>query len=151
MQTNIIGGAAYAVSWYIRTRRENWDAVKIFGYDTWLWAINSYTTLLWEFNVALKWAVTPSRSATLLSNSVLSITIDLVQIQTWKWYQCVRMIMAHRYMCSMTQLDPFGLPRDLYLRSNFQTDLVRSLCICFDSSWRGKHDYVIKKCIPLIV
>ena len=38
--------------------------------------------------------------------------------------------------------DLFGSPRDLDLRSNFDLDLSRSPCICFEASRREKHDAV---------
>ena len=43
--------------------------------------------------------------------------------------------------CASTDMQ-LGSSRDLDLRSNFDLDLSRSCYICFDASWRGKHDGV---------
>ena len=67
-------------------------------------------------------------------NGLLPITIDVVKIQTCKWYSCVRLIKTHRSICNMTQFDLHGSPRDIDLRSNFQIDLSRTRCIYFDAS-----------------
>ena len=40
---------------------------------------------------------------------------------------------------------------DLDLRSNFEIDLSRSPCICFDASRREKHDGVKIISLPLLV
>ena len=48
------------------------------------------------------------------------------------------------------QHDPFGSWHDLDLRSNFEIDLSRSPWICFEPSWREKHDDVLFIFIPLL-
>ena len=67
----------------------------------------------------------------------LRITFDPKEIETWEWSHCVSLIKTHRYICN---IDLLGSPRDHDLRSNFDLDLSRSCCTCFDASWRGKHD-----------
>ena len=48
--------------------------------------------------------------------------------------------MSRRDASTDMQLDLFGSPSDLDLRSNFDLDLSRSSDTCFDASRRGKYD-----------
>ena len=50
------------------------------------------------------------------------------------------MCSVHHSTLTHMQHDPTWPLCDLDLRSNFQVDLSRSRCICFDLSWCEKHD-----------
>ena len=64
---------------------------------------------------------------------------DNLRLRRARDMKVVSMCLSRQYASTDMQL---GLRRDLDLRSNFGLDLSRSCYICFDASWRGKHDGV---------
>ena len=75
-----------------------------------------------------------------VTNNLLPITFDRDEIETRKWHQCVCLIESHRLVCNMTHRYLLRSPCDLDLKSNFEIDLPRSWCMCFDAPWREKYD-----------
>ena len=70
----------------------------------------------------------------------LPLTFDRIEIERWRWSQCVSLAQTHRLICNMTYLARHVTSRDLDLRSNSDIDLLRSKCTYFDVSWRQEHD-----------
>ena len=62
----------------------------------------------------------------------------------------VPICLTHQGASTDTQHDLVGSPRDLDLRLNFDLDLLRSPCICFDVSRREKHDGAKIIALPLL-
>ena len=71
---------------------------------------------------------------------VLPLTFDRIVIERWEWSQCVSIAQTHRLICNMTYLARQLTSRDLDLRSNFDIDLLRSICTYFDASRHQEHD-----------
>ena len=67
------------------------------------------------------------------------IFADNLRLRRARDMKVVSVCLSRQYASTDMQL---GSRRDLDLRSNFDLDLSRSCYICFDASWRGKHDGV---------
>ena len=62
------------------------------------------------------------------SHSILPLTFDRIEIERWGWPQCVSFAHQHRLICNMNYLTRHLTSRDLDLRSNYDIDLLRSIC-----------------------
>ena len=67
----------------------------------------------------------------------LTIILYILKIERRDWRHCVCLVEMQRKMHHDTPRSWY--PCDLDLRSNFQLDLSRSSCICFEPTWRKKH------------
>ena len=72
----------------------------------------------------------------------LKACFERKEIEHWEWYQCVSLVETHLLIRNMTYLGHQVTLHDLGPRTNFVLDLLRSICVCFDTSWEEKPDYV---------
>ena len=84
------------------------------------------------------WSVTPLKSSE-VTRGHQQFFADNLRLRRARDIQVVSMRLSRQYASTDMQL---GSRRDLDLRSNFDLDFSRSCYICFDASWRGKHDGV---------
>ena len=64
------------------------------------------------------------------TNRVLLIIQNWKELQTWAWFDCVRLVMTYSLICNMIHLGQHVTPSDLELRSNF------------DLTFQGQQVYV---------
>ena len=83
------------------------------------------------------------------SPTVLTITWDPNEIDTWDWCHCVCLRKAHRMMYNLTYSGHQVTLAWLDLRSNFDLKLSRSNYTWFDAPWRDKHDGTKIIALPL--
>ena len=68
------------------------------------------------------------------------LTFDRIEIERWRWFQCVFLAQTHRLIYNMTYLARHVTSRGLDLRSNSDIELLRSECTYFDASRRQERD-----------
>ena len=71
---------------------------------------------------------------------LLPLTLDRIEIERWRWSQCVSLAQTHRLICKMTYLAQYVTSLDVDMRSDSDIDLLMLRCGYFDASWRQEQD-----------
>jgi hypothetical protein len=73
-------------------------------------------------------------------NSILSISGDWEEMETWNWHQSIRLVIADRMICIMTYLGHFVTLTWPWPGVKFQIDALRSYYISLEPAWREELD-----------